>query len=36
MHVIDSMTYELQTLNIEKYQRVDDITNRIVVLEKKH
>ena len=33
MHAFDSLTHGLQTLNTEK-QAVDDITNRLVELEK--
>ena len=34
MHVVDSLTQELKTLTIEEKQTVDDITDRIVELEK--
>ena len=34
MHVLDSPMYELETLNTEQKQAVDDITDRIVELEK--
>ena len=33
MHVLDSLTQELQTLNVEQKQRVDDIIDRIFKLE---
>ena len=34
MHVLDLRTHDIQLLNMEQKQTVDDITDRVIELEK--